>query len=58
MLDQITPGVALLTIVIFTGFGFALNGGWLIVQGVERRKGALMLVMAAVLISTALVSSV
>lgn len=49
---------ALLAVAMLGGFACAIGGGWMIVKGQERRKGALLLVMAAVLVGNVLVWTV
>lgn len=46
---------ALLAVAMLGGFACAIGGGWMIAKGQERRKGALLLVMAAVLVGNVLV---
>ncbi len=49
---------ALLAVAMLAAFACAIGGGWMIAKGRERRKGALLLVMAAVLVGNVLVWTV
>lgn len=49
---------ALLGIAMLGAFACALGGGWMIAKGGDRKKGVLLLVMAAVLVGNVLVWSV
>lgn len=49
---------ALLAVAMIGGFACAIGGGWMIVKGRDRQKGALLLVMAAVLMGNVLVWTV
>ncbi len=44
------PGIAMLGF-----FACAIGGGWMIAKGVDRKKGALLLVMAAVLLANVVI---
>lgn len=46
---------ALLALAMLGAVACAIGGGWMIVKGQDRRKGALLLVMAAVLVGNVLV---
>ncbi|MBA3878405.1 MAG: hypothetical protein C0500_01660 [Sphingobium sp.] len=46
---------ALLALTMLGAFACAIGGGWMIAKGRDRRKGALLLVMAAVLVGNVLV---
>ena len=49
---------ALLAVAMLGAFACALGGGWMIVKGRDRLKGALLLVMAVVLMGNVLVWTV
>lgn len=49
---------ALLALAMLGGFACAIGGGWMILKGRDRRKGALLLVMAVVLVGNVLVWTV
>ena len=46
---------ALLAVGMLGAFACAIGGGWMIAKGRERLKGALLLLMAAVLVGNVLV---
>ena len=48
-------GAALLSVLMIAVFALAGGGAWLIARGRDRRKGALMLVAAAVMVGNVLV---
>lgn len=48
---------ALLSIMMIAAFALAGGGGWLIARGRDRKKGALMLVAALVLLGNVLILS-
>lgn len=49
-LESLAPTIAMLAM-----FACLIGGGWMIVKGVDRRKGMLLLVMAAVLLGNVLI---
>lgn len=49
---------ALLALAMLGGFACVIGGGWMIAKGRDRQKGALLLVMAAVLVGNVLVWTV
>lgn len=59
MTPQLSGGAgALLAVAMLGAFACAIGGGWMIVKGRDRQKGALLLVMAAVLVGNVLVWTV
>lgn len=46
---------ALLAVAMLGAFACAIGGGWMIVKGRDRRKGALLLVVAVVLVGNVLI---
>lgn len=52
MPENLTAIAALAPTIAMLGcFACAISGGWMLVKGVDRRKGMLLLAMAAVLLA-------